>query len=460
MYRREVAARAATIDTVQRSRNGRTQPSRGAVNGQVSRGRARQRAYLIAAPPDGQEHELQELRELLRTAGVAAVGELIQRREHPHPNTYLGPGKLEELKGQLSDADANLVACDDELSPRQERNLEQALGLPVIDRTAIILDIFAAHAHSAEGKLQVELAQLEYNLARMRGLWSHLERLGGGIGTRGPGETQIESDRRLARDRIAALRRRLTTVRASRAVMRGRRERAQLPSIALAGYTNAGKSTLLNALTGATVGVADRLFETLDPTTRVLRTGGRDYLVTDTVGFIRKLPHQLVDAFGATLEETRLADLILHVVDGSAPEEDLLEMIAAVEDVLVEIDAVHAPRVLVLAKADVVDGDRREQLARRHPDAVLVSAATGEGLEALCQRIQHEFVRTLAPVQLLIPYEQGGRLAELHSLAGDLEREETPEGVMVRARLPGAVAARYRPFAVAAGRREPVVSRG
>ena len=234
---------------------------------------------------------------------------MVQRRDQPHPNTYLGAGKLDEVKAQIAAVDANLVACDDELSPRQERNLESALGVPVIDRTAIILDIFAAHAHTAEGKLQVELAQLEYNLARMRGLWSHLERLGGGIGTRGPGETQIETDRRLARDRIAALKRRLAHVRSTRSVMRAERERAHLPQIALAGYTNAGKSTLLNALTGATVPVRDRLFHTLDPTTRVLRAGGRDYLLTDTVGFIRKLPHQLVDAFGATLEETVRADL-------------------------------------------------------------------------------------------------------------------------------------------------------
>jgi GTP-binding protein HflX len=405
---------------------------------------------LIAAAPDEEHQDLSELRELLRTAGVAAVGELTQRREHPHPTTYLGAGKLEELKVELGRTDANLVACDDELTPRQERNLETALGLPVIDRTAIILDIFSAHAHSAEGKLQVELAQLEYNLARMRGLWSHLERLGGGIGTRGPGETQIETDRRLARDRIAALKRKLGRVRSSRSIMRAERERAHLPQIALAGYTNAGKSTLLNALTGANVGVRDRLFHTLDPTTRVLRAGGRDYLLTDTVGFIRKLPHQLVEAFGATLEETRLADLVLHVVDASVPEEELIEMTRAVEDVLHEIGADEAPQVLVLAKADRMDAERREELMHRHPDAVLVSAVTGEGLDALIERIEDEFARTLKPVELLIPYEDGARLAELHEIAGDLEREEMPDGVRVAARLPATVAARYSSFAVTA----------
>jgi GTP-binding protein HflX len=443
---------------VQRSRHGRVKTSppngrraRQPGNGRTQ-GRARQRAYLIAALPDHEPDELAELSELLRTAGVAGVGEMVQRREHPHPNTYLGPGKLDELKGELARSDANLVACDDELSPRQERNLESALGIPVIDRTAIILDIFADHAHTAEGKLQVELAQLEYNLARMRGLWSHLERLGagridGGIGTRGPGETQIETDRRLARDRIAALKRKLAHVGSSRSVMRAERERAGLPRVALAGYTNAGKSTLLNALTGASAGVGERLFQTLDPTTRILRTTGRNYLLTDTVGFIRKLPHQLVDAFAATLEETRLADLILHVVDASSPEDELTSMIRAVQDVLVEIGAGEVPQLLVLSKADQVDGDRRAELALRHPRAVLVSAHTGEGIEGLIERIEAEFARRLQRVELLIPYDEGGRLAELHEVSGDLEREETSEGVRVRARLPATVAARYGRFA-------------
>jgi GTPase len=401
--------------------------------------------------PEGDD--LSELRELLRTAGVDTVGELVQHRERPHANTYLGPGKVDELKGALARADANVVACDDELSPRQERNLEEALGVPVIDRTAVILDIFADHAHSAEGKLQVELAQLEYNLARMRGLWTHLERLGagridGGIGTRGPGETQIETDRRLARDRITALRRKLKGVSASRGVMRAERERAALPQIALAGYTNAGKSTLLNALAGSDIEVRDRLFHTLDPTTRTTRLGGRAFLVTDTVGFIRKLPHQLVDAFGATLEETRHADLIVHVVDASVPESELLEMVRAVEDVLEEIGAGGVTRLLALNKADLIDAERRRELGFRHPDGVLVSGATGEGLDVLGERVQEAFARTLRAVELLVPYDEGRRLAELHKLADGLEREETAEGVRVTARVPASVAARYERFAV------------
>ena len=396
---------------------------------------------------------LAELKELLRTAGVATVGELIQHRDKPHPNLYLGPGKVDELKALLKDADANLVVADDELTPRQQRNLEAELDVPVLDRTAVILDIFAGHAHTAEGKLQVELAQLEYNMARMRGLWTHLERLGagrgvGGIGTRGPGESQIETDRRLARDRITALRRRLDHVGPPAPIQRAERERAHLPTVALAGYTNAGKSTLLNALTGSEVGVRDRLFHTLDPTTRTLRLHGRTYLMTDTVGFIRKLPHQLVDAFAATLEETKLADLLLHVVDASAPEEELLAMTRAVEDVLEEIGAGDQPRILVLNKADQLDDERRHELAFRHGDASLVSSITGEGLEELQERIADEFERTLRDVELLVPFSEGGTLSELHDVAGDLERTDTPDGVLVQARLPAVIAERFDRYAV------------
>jgi GTPase len=411
--------------------------------------RARQRALCIGVSPD--EPDLSELRELLRTAGVAAVGELVQRREQPDPDRYFGRGKLEELKRAIKDADANLVACDDELLPRQERNLEETLGVPVIDRTAIILDIFADHAHSAEGKLQVELAQLEYNLARMRGLWTHLERLGagrmdGGIGTRGPGETQIETDRRLARDRIAALRRRLKHTKATRSTMRAERERAGLPTVALAGYTNAGKSTLLNALTGAEVSVRDRLFHTLDPTTRSFEINGRSYLVTDTVGFIRKLPHALVDAFSATLEEALGADLIVHVADASVPEGELHEMLAAVDDVLAETGAGERPRLLALNKVDLLDDERRRELSFRFPNAAQVSAADGDGLAELREAIEARFLATLRPMELLLPYDEGTSLSELHDVAGQLEREDTAEGVRIRARVPAAVASRFERF--------------
>ena len=439
-----------------RSRNGRNavtpRPADVAGNGSQPPQRARQRAFCIAALAEGDD--LAELGELLRTAGVAVVGEMVQRREQPHPNTYLGPGKVTEAKAAAQACDANVIACDDELTARQERNLEEALGLPVVDRTTVILDIFASHAGSAEGKLQVELAQLEYNLARMRGLWSHLERLGGGIGTRGPGETQIETDRRLARDRIAALRRRLEHVKGTRAVQRAERERAALPTIALVGYTNAGKSTLLNALTGAEVGVRDRLFHTLDPTTRLLRavgdrSTGRPCLLTDTVGFISKLPHQLVDAFGATLEETRRADLLAHVLDGSAPEAQAATMQRSVERTLEEIGAGDRPRLLVLNKVDLLSEGARDELRLRHPGAVLVSATTGDGLEELCARLERELVHTLRPLELLVPYADGGSLAELHEVAGTVSREDTPEGVRVSALVPERLAGRFARFAVA-----------
>jgi GTPase len=411
--------------------------------------RARQRAFCIAAGPN--DVDLGELRELLRTAGVAVVGELTQRRPEPDPDRYVGKGKLDEIKRALEEADANLVAVDDELKPRQERNLEQALDVPVIDRTAVILDIFADHAHTAEGKLQVELAQLEYNLARMRGLWTHLERLGGGIGTRGPGESQIETDRRLARDRIAALKRRLSHTKATRGTMRRERDRAGLPTVALAGYTNAGKSTLLNALTGAEVGVRERLFHTLDPTTRSFEIGGRTYLLTDTVGFIRKLPHQLVEAFSATLEEALGADLIVHVADASVTEDELHAMLAAVDEVLADIGAGERPRLLALNKVDLLDEQRRRELSFRFPRAVQVSAETGDGLDDLREAIEARFLASLRPMELLLPYGEGGPLSELHDLAGDLERTDTAEGVRIRARVPAAAAPRFERFSTNGG---------
>jgi GTP-binding protein HflX len=432
------------LDYMEKGRNGRTGETRQGEG--IRNPRAVQRALVIAAAPE--EPDLAELKELLRTAGVAVAGEMTQRRAKPDPDRYFGKGKLSELKQAIKEADANLVVADDELAPRQERNLEQEVGVPVLDRTAVILDIFADHASSAEGKLQVELAQLEYNLARMRGLWTHLERLGGGIGTRGPGETQIETDRRLARDRIAALKRRLDRTRATRSVMRAERERAHLPTVALAGYTNAGKSTLLNALTGADAEVRDRLFHTLDPMTRSFEITGRQYLITDTVGFIRKLPHQLVEAFAATLEEALEADLILHVVDASAPEDEMTEMLSAVDDVLAEIGAGDRPRLLALNKVDLLSDDDRRALSFRYPRAVQVSAVTGEGLEELSDAIEARFLSSLRPMELLVPYGEGGRLSELHDLAGEMEREDTAEGVRVRARVPAGVASRFERFEV------------
>jgi GTPase len=422
---------------VQRTRNGRTAETRNRADGGVSNPRARQRALAIGVI-DGQADgaPLAELKELLRTAGVATAGEMVQQRPAPDPDRYFGAGKMREVKAEIEASDANLVACDDELVPRQERNLEAELGVPVIDRTAVILDIFADHAHSAEGKLQVELAQLEYNLARMRGLWTHLERLGGGIGTRGPGESQIETDRRLARDRISALRRRLSRLEQNRGVMRARREGAAIPTVALAGYTNAGKSTLLNAITGAGVEVGERLFETLDPTTRSFRHSGRRYLLTDTVGFIEKLPHQLVEAFKATLEETVLADLILHVVDAAEQEGRRVAAMVAVDETLEEIGAGDKPRLLVFNKADLLDEEARADAALRHPEAILVSAATGEGIDGLRDRIETAFEETLRQVELLVPYSEGSRLHELHEVAGDLERTDRNDGVLVRARVP------------------------
>jgi GTP-binding protein HflX len=378
------------------------------------------------------------------------VGRVVQHRARPAQRTYVGKGKLEEVAREFADVGAESLLVDDELDPVQQRFLEDKLGARVIDRTQLILDIFAQHAVSAEGKLQVELAQLEYNLPRMRGMWQHLERLGGGVGTRGPGESQLETDRRLARRRISVLKKRLTTLERQRDTRRKERRRTEVPTIALAGYTNVGKSTLLNALTGADVSVENRLFETLDPTTRGFEFEGRRYLVTDTVGFIRRLPHQLVEGFAATLEETLVADLVLHVADASARDDQLDTMVAAVEDVLHEIGAGELPVQLVLNKIDRVDEIGRRRLENRFPDAPQVSAVTGEGLEELKARIAERFASRFETVRLLLPYDEGGRLSELYALGAPIEsREDTPDGVLVVARLPRHDLRRYAPFLIA-----------
>ncbi len=409
-----------------------------------------ERGFVLAAPPKGVDPVLGELRELARTAGVEPVAELVQHRERQDPRTYVGKGKLEELKEAFKRSGAESLIVDDELSPVQQRTLEDALQVRVVDRTQLILDIFAQHAVSAEGKLQVELAQLEYNLPRMRGLWQHLERLGGGVGTRGPGESQLETDRRLARRRVTLLRDRLRRLAKQRDTRRKARRRSETPTIALAGYTNVGKSTLLNALTGADASVDDRLFETLDPTTRGFEVEGRRYLVTDTVGFIRRLPHQLVEGFAATLEETLVADLVLHVADASASDEELDEMLHAVDSVLGEIGAGELPLELVLNKVDAIDSLRRRRLSNRFPDALQVSARTGEGLDELRERVAERFGERFEQVRLLIPYDEGARLAELYALGTPVdERVDRPEGVFVRARLPRREVRRFAPFLIA-----------
>ena len=409
-----------------------------------------ERGFVLAAPPKGVDPVLAELRELSRTAGVEPVAELVQHRERPDPRTYVGKGKLEELKEAFKRSGAESLIVDDELSPVQQKALEDALQARVVDRTQLILDIFAQHAVSAEGKLQVELAQLEYNLPRMRGLWQHLERLGGGVGTRGPGESQLETDRRLARRRVTLLRDRLRRLAKQRDTRRKARRRSETPTIALAGYTNVGKSTLLNALTGADAPVNDRLFETLDPTTRGFEVEGRRYLVTDTVGFIRRLPHQLVEGFAATLEETLVADLVLHVADASAPDGELDEMLAAVDSVLGEIGAGELPIELVLNKVDELDPLGRRRLSNRFPGSLQVSARTGEGLDELRERVAERFGERFDEVRLLIPYDEGARLAELYALGTPVdERVDRPEGVFVRAHLPRREVRRFAPFLIA-----------
>jgi GTP-binding protein HflX len=411
-----------------------------------------ERGLVLAVLPKGvdAEDELAEIRELARTALVEPIEEVVQHRVHPDPRTYVGTGKLAELKEAYAASDAEVLLVDGELDPTQQRALENALQCRVVDRTQLILDIFAQHARSAEGKAQVELAQLEYNLPRMRGMWQHLERLGGGVGTRGPGESQLETDRRLARRRVSLVKRQLKTLGAQRSTRRKERRRTQVPTIALAGYTNVGKSTLLNALTGAHASVDDRLFETLDPTTRALEHDGKRYLVTDTVGFIRRLPTQLVEGFAATLEETLVADLVLHVADVSLTEARLRETIGAVNEVLAEIGAVDIPVELVLNKVDLLDPRDRERATHAFPRALQVSASTGEGLGDLKARIAELFSDRFEDVRMLVPYSEGRALADLYELGTPIaERRDTADGVHVRARLPRQEIARFARYLVA-----------
>jgi len=405
-----------------------------------------EKAFLIGvinAPVREGEDPLAELKELLATAGAELAGEMIQRREQPVPATYFGKGKLAELKEAVSRFKPDFIVTEDELSPTQQRNLEDRLGgVRVIDRTALILDIFAQHAHTAEGKLQVELAQLEFNFTRMRGKGTMLSRqaspgvgASGAVGIRGPGETKLEVDQRVARKRISTLKRRLQEVSSSREIMRRSRLASRLPLVALAGYTNTGKSTLMNALTRSEVSVNDRLFETLDPTTRAFEFEGQTFLLTDTVGFIRKLPHQLVEAFHSTLEETLVAHLILHVADASQEEDELEAMIGAVESVLGGIEAASIERLLVLNKADLIDADQEAFLRRIHPDAVLTSALTGDGLDELRRRVRDIFNARMVDIRLFFPYGDGRVIGEIYRVGADVDLENSETGVLVKARM-------------------------
>ncbi len=398
------------------------------------RPRVPERAVLVGVGPGIDEGALDELAALAETAGAEPVARVVQSRSVPDPATFVGKGKVEEIHRALHATGAEMVIFDDELSPGQLRTLEERLGVKVVDRTALILDIFALHARSREGRAQVELAQLSYLLPRLRGWGEAMSRLGGGIGTRGPGETKLEVDRQHIRRRIAKLRRDLADLARTRRVKRARREEAGVPQVAIVGYTNAGKSTLMNALTRAGVLVADQLFATLDPTVRrISLPGGRKATLSDTVGFVEKLPHDLVEAFRSTLEEVALASLVLHVADASSPA--LGSQVAAVRDVLAEIGAGGVPEVLALNKVDLLSEVERARVVRRHPEGVPISARTGEGLEELLERVAEALPHPPIEVALLVPPGREDLVARLYREGEVLAVEAGEGGTLVRARV-------------------------
>jgi GTP-binding protein HflX len=394
------------------------------------------------------EDALDELAALARAAGAEPVGRIVQPRGSADPATFVGKGKVGQIHDLVHAKDADGVILDDELSPGQLRNLEERLQVKVLDRTALILDIFALHARSGEGKAQVELAQLNYLLPRLRGWGEAMSRLGAGIGTRGPGETKLEVDRQHIRRRIAKLRREITGLGTSRSVKRAGRERSGIPQVALAGYTNAGKSTMMNALTGASALVADQPFATLDPKARRLAlTGGRKAVLSDTVGFVRKLPHDLVEAFKSTLEEATRADLILHVADAAAP--DVGEQMEAARQVLGEIGAGHLPEVLALNKWDLLDDVSRARVLRRHPQGTPVSALTGLGMPELIDRLAEALPTPPVQVSLVVPFDRPDVLPWLYRRGQVLEVSESPQGTAVLARVSEAELPTIQPFLVA-----------
>ena len=401
--------------------------------------RKRERALLAALRLPRQrryevEESLDELERLAESAGAHVVGRVTQERLAPTPQLYFGKGKVDELRASSEREGANLMISDDALSPVQERNLGGSLGLKVIDRTALILDIFAQRARTMEGKLQVELAQLSYLLPRLVGQWKHLERLGGGIGTRGPGETQLESDRRMIRLRIEKIRGELGRVRVHRKLLRHRRKAAGVPVVALVGYTNAGKTTLLNRLTGSEHAAADQLFVTLDPAARLVsRNAHAPFILTDTVGFIRKLPHQLVAAFKATLEELEEADVLVHVVDASHPGID--EQMLAVESLLSELELGPRPTIVALNKVDRLDGDSALGAIVDRFEGVALSARTGLGVEALLDRIEGALRPGVERVTLIIPYRDGTALARCYERGRVLARSDEANGIHLEVEL-------------------------
>ena len=406
----------------------------------------REKAILVGVAPGIGEDDLDELAALADSAGAEPVGRIVQSRKDPDPQFWIGKGKVEELHQLLGATGAELVILDDELTPGHLRSLEAKLRVKVIDRTALILDIFALHARSREGKAQVELAQLNYLLPRLRGWGESMSRAGGGIGTRmGGGETKLEVDRQHIRRRIAKLRRDLRELGKARDVKRASRQRSNVPQVAIAGYTNAGKSTLMNRLTDADVVVADQLFATLDPTTRRLAlAGGRRATISDTVGFVGKLPHDLVEAFRSTLEEVTLSDLVLHVADASSPHLD--EQVAAVRRTLEEIGAANLPEVLALNKVDEVPGSERARLARRYPGSVAVSALTGEGVEGLLEAVSAALPDPPVEIDALIPWSRGDLVAMLYRDADLLRAEAEPDGTRVHAKVGLRELAEIRPY--------------
>ena len=426
----------------------------------------RERVFLVGVEVYGQDHiltiedSLAELSLLSDTAGLEVVGEMTQKLAHPNPETFIGSGKVDELKALAEETLAQVIIFDNELSPRHQRELEEHIGpsVRVIDRTALILDIFAQHAHTSDGQLQVKLAQFEYYLPRLTGQWTHLARQAGGgagrsgsvggVGLRGPGETQLEVDRRAVRHDIAHIKEELEKVRSHRMRYRAQRKRSRIPTVALVGYTNAGKSTLLNRLAKSDVYVADQLFATLDPTTRrVELPGSYQALFTDTVGFIQKLPTTLVAAFHATLEEISEADLLLHLVDISHP--NAMNQAEAVQQTLEEIDASHVPVITVLNKIDrLSDPDAARRAVSLFPEAVAISARTGAGIDDLLEHIRSGLYETFTPILVLLPYQQGQLISLFHEF-GQVERlEHGRKGVLIQGRVPGRLVAQFKPWEV------------